>query len=130
VDPCVEGDEKKLFERLSRLSLFTGILDTKMNELGKEGFNKLKDHDAWFYHVTWCSLKNIVKYNHTNWYETSEIYKKYYNNLGQRKQDYVRNVLDGHYCLLPEFILMLTRGDNNIDWRNKGYVSMCFYHSD
>jgi hypothetical protein len=52
-------------------------------------------------------------------YEISEIYKKYYNNLGQRKQDYVRNVLDGHYCLLPEFILMLTRGDNNIDWRNQ-----------
>ena len=63
-------------------------------------------------HVTYCSPEKATKYDLNEYMKHAE-YRNYFNNtLSERQQKYVKEEMDGHFCLIPKWILMLNNISN------------------
>ena len=56
--------------------------------------------------VNCCDVKEIITYEHENWYAVSQDYHGYYDNQAWGSC-YVQEVLDGHDAVVLEFIVKL-----------------------
>ncbi len=119
-----KGDDEKLLKVLLDHRIFKDIITMETLNIGKESFHDAKRHGLWMAHVTWCDIEKIVTYDHSGWYDTIPVYREYFDGLPDNEKDYVTEVLDKHKVLLPEFILMLAKNDNN------DVVSVCYFTSD